>query len=257
MKAEGGSIGFAAPIPREGTLVVGLAGTMLDPGVVFSQLEASRDGQLVAADWMGAVDADGISGVAAKLAHALEAAREGPVVLLGHSSGGVIALLLAIRFPQLVSGVLLANTGANTYGHGDPDAPKRIAAGLTQEVVDRFLDRCFATPPGHGDMRRLSAYALACQTGSVVAAMVSQRALDLAESLAQVRCPVIIVHGTQDKVRTRPHIDLLLAGIPGSTLVQADCGHTPPYERPVVVDRALRALLGRIHLGGSGANAIA
>ena len=247
MTAPDGLIRFTAPVPRQGLLVVGLAGTMLDPGVVFSRLTPVAGASLVAADWIGASDDRGLRTVTASLAHELRARRADPAVLIGHSSGGAIAMMLAIEHPQLVAGLLLINTGANTQGHGDPDAPKRLAAsGLAPEVVDRFIARCFATPPLPPVVDDLRGYALACPLGGVVSAMNSQRSIDLSPNLSRITCPTCVVHGMQDQVRTRRHIDVLLDGIAGATLVNADCGHTPPLEGPSTVDGALRDLLERV-----------
>lgn len=247
MTAGPSRVSFTKSLPATGPAVVGLAGTMLDPALVFSRLVQARGTPVISADWINAAGPDGLRSAAAALADALAASRREPVVLLGHSSGGAIALMLAASRPELVSGLLLANTGANTRGHGDPDAPKRIAAsGLTGEVVDGFIARCFAEPPAPDVRHGLRDYALACSLDCVVAAMTSQRATDLEPSLPDIRCPTVVVHGVKDAVRTRQHVDVLLRGIRGSTVVEAQCGHTPPLEAPGVVLAALAGLLRRI-----------
>ena len=250
MTNPSGLIRFATPVPRQGVVIVALAGTMLDPGVVFSRLAHLAEASLVATDWIRASDDAGLRTVTASLAHELNERRAEPVVVIGHSSGGAIAMMLAIEHPQLVAGLLLINTGANTQGHGDPDAPKRLAAsGLVPDVVDRFIARCFATPPSPAMADDLRAYALACPLKCVVSAMNSQRSIDLTSGLSQIACPTGIVHGVRDQVRTRRHIDVLLDGIAGATLVNADCGHTPLLELPSTVDGALRNLLKRVRHG--------
>jgi pimeloyl-ACP methyl ester carboxylesterase len=42
-----------------------------------------------------------------------------PVLVCGHSTGGAIALQLALTAPDLVAGALLVDTGAHMTGHGD------------------------------------------------------------------------------------------------------------------------------------------
>jgi len=52
------------------------------------------------------------------------------VLVGGHSTGGAIALQLALIHPKLVVGLLLIDTGANTHGHGDLDTTPQF--GLRQ-----------------------------------------------------------------------------------------------------------------------------
>src|SRR5437764_1017658 len=44
-----------------------------------------------------------------------------PGLVLGHSTGGAIALQLAIEHPERSQGLILVNTGAHTRGHADLD----------------------------------------------------------------------------------------------------------------------------------------
>ncbi|MFD1049919.1 alpha/beta fold hydrolase [Kibdelosporangium lantanae] len=73
----------------------------------------------------------------------------------------------------------------------------------------------------------------------------SQRALDLAPRLAEIRCPVTVVHGVEDKVRSRLNAQDLADGIPGARLRFVSTGHTPVYEDPDVVAEEVRALIDR------------
>ena len=180
MTARPSKLRLSAPIAASDPVIIGLAGTMLHPDTVFSLLPVDPRAPLVTVDWIAASDKTGLRSVCAALANELTAARAGPIIVIGHSSGGAIALMLALNHPELVSGLLLTNTGANTHGHGDPDAPKRLAAGLTRDIVDKFIDRCFSIAPAPGAAEALRNYALACPDECVVAAMTSQRSIDLA-----------------------------------------------------------------------------
>ena len=55
--------------------------------------------------------------------------------MCGHSTGGAIALQLAIRHPDVVAGLVLVDTGAHMRGHGDVDATlERIRTGWGEEL---------------------------------------------------------------------------------------------------------------------------
>lgn len=85
-----------------------------------------------------------------------QAAALGPVILVGHSTGGVIALSAALRArPGTVAGIVLCATGANMHGHGDVDVIiERVSRdwgpALWEQVVRRSVHlemACGHSPP--------------------------------------------------------------------------------------------------------------
>lgn len=164
-----------------------------------------------------------------------------PALVLGHSTGGAIAIQLALTHPDLVTGLILVNTGAHMRGHGDVDTI--LATDPGPELRAAVLDRSFATPPDPADREELLAYAAGVPAEAALQVLRSQRDLDLTPRLAQLRCPVTIVHGWLDHARTVEQANELAAGIPGARLRLVETGHTPVYEAPDLVAGEVRALL--------------
>ena len=170
-----------------------------------------------------------------------------PGLVLGHSSGGVIALQLAIEHPERVRGLMLVNTGAHMRGHGDADA---ILASLQKpwspEQYAAMIDRSFATPLDPTDRATLVAYAAAVPQIAALTTLRSQRELDFTPRLAEIRCPVTVVHGTLDTARTIEHARELVAGIPDARLRLVQTGHTPVHEAPDEVAAEVLSLGRRV-----------
>jgi pimeloyl-ACP methyl ester carboxylesterase len=77
---------------------------------------------------------------AAWLADAVRREGSGPVVVVGHSLGGLVALRLALDEPQLVAALLLLDPGPPVYASL---APPRIlrAVGLARRFVPHHARR--------------------------------------------------------------------------------------------------------------------
>ncbi|QUQ68371.1 alpha/beta fold hydrolase [Kutzneria sp. CA-103260] len=170
-----------------------------------------------------------------------------PGVVLGHSTGGAIALQLAIAYPARVRGLVLVNTGANMHGHGDAE---RIIATMQEgwgpDLHAALIDRSFATPIEPVDRAALLGYAAGVPAAAALGVLRSQRDLDAAPRLGEIRCPVTVVHGVLDKARTVEHANELVGGIPDARLCLVQTGHTPVYEAPDEVANEVRALIGRL-----------
>jgi pimeloyl-ACP methyl ester carboxylesterase len=170
-----------------------------------------------------------------------------PGLVLGHSTGGAIALWMAIAYPERVRGLMLVNTGANMRGHGDAE---RIIAtmqdGWGPDLHAALIDRSFATPLDPVDRAALLGYAAGVPAAAALGVLRSQRDLDAAPRLGEIRCPVTVVHGELDRARTMEHANELVNGIADARLCLVQTGHTPVYEAPDEVANEVRALLERM-----------
>lgn len=113
---------------------------------------------------------------AAALAPFLGPADSPPAVLVGHSLGAPVIAQAAIDFPDRVGAIVLVS------GSLDPDLEKI-----------RWYNRLLQTPAGW-----LFSGPLLTSNREVLAA--PRETTRLAPLLARVRCPVVIVHGTRDRL---------------------------------------------------------
>ncbi len=174
--------------------------------------------------------------------------------VVGHSMGGAVALALAAAYPDRVTHVVAVST------MGAPGAPLSVD-----------LEALWAAPPGPAGARDMlsrllhdqslvtdaavQARADAMEAGATAFASLfpepRQRWVDdltlSVPTLAQVRAPVLLVHGAQDRVTPLQTAALpLLEHLADVHLhVLGRCGHAPPVEHPGCFQRLLKAFVGR------------
>jgi pimeloyl-ACP methyl ester carboxylesterase len=230
-----------------GPVVVALPGTMCSPAV-FEPLARALAGELVIDpfSWLTQPGPWDIPAVAERVASHIDASWGRPVLVCGHSTGGAIALRLAISRPAAVLGLVLVDTGAHMRGHGDVGAIlDRIRADWGDELRAAVLDRSFQAPLAPEVRAEYLEWAAALSPRAVYDVLASQRDLDLTSELAGLRQPAAVVHGRHDRARPPEQGQELAQSLPDATFWLAEAGHTPVYETPDVVAAALRDVLER------------
>jgi pimeloyl-ACP methyl ester carboxylesterase len=80
----------------------------------------------------------------------------------------------------------------------------------------------------------------------------AMRAWSSFERLGQIRCPVLVLHGTQDRVVPVANARVLAERIPGATLVLLEgAGHVYHSEQPIAADTAVLRFLASVDRGAS------
>jgi pimeloyl-ACP methyl ester carboxylesterase len=214
-------------------------------------------------------------------------APEGPVVLGGHSMGGMTVMALGAARPDLfgdrVRGVVLVSTSA-----GDLTADPRTAAGRMAKLHPRVLTAALAgarvvervrqllppTHPRHQKMVRDLLYGADATEEMVLAGAQIMHAStvrsfiefmpaldehDKREDLtALTRVPVEIFVGDTDKLTPERHSHHLAEALPRARLHVVDrTGHMLPQERPQLVVEGIERLLAEAtadrHVDGTAA----
>jgi pimeloyl-ACP methyl ester carboxylesterase len=201
-------------------------------------------------------------------------AADGPVVLVGHSMGGMTIVSLAEEHPELfgdrIVGVGLISTTAGGLEPSRillPMIPAKLTGGVTQRAV-RTLARRHRTIDGLRRAGRAvamvatdlfafgdevpSAYVdfvdemLSATPFEVVAEFFpSFRSLDKFHAVESMsRVPTTVICGTQDRITSIGHSRKLHERIAGSTLLECeDAGHLAILERHDQVNAALDQLI--------------
>jgi len=153
--------------------------------------------------------------------------------LIGWSDGAIIALIVADRAPQRVSGVFFF-------------ACKMDPSGNKPFEPTPALQRCFAR---HGkDYATLSATPDGFKefveaVGQMQRTQPNYRASDL----ARISVPVRIVHAAQDEFIIPEHAVYLARSIPNASLaILADVSHFAPLQRPEQFNAALKDFLATV-----------
>ena len=161
-----------------------------------------------------------------------------PVVLVGHSFGGRVAVCLAARYPDLVSGLVL--TGVPLVRLQAASAPKlsyRVGRSLHRRgLLSDARMEALRQKYGSADYRAASPV-----MRTVLVKVVAESYDD---ELRALQCPVTLVWGARDTVVPRSVADAAVGIIPNAELtVLDDADHDLPLTHPDAIASACRALL--------------
>ena len=181
-------------------------------------------------------------------------------VLLGHSMGGMVAQVLALKAPERLEGLVLMDTG-----HG-PVAldPELLATGVRiarDAGMDALVDAMNAAGPSpletpaavrlreeRPDLVPVWDAQLRGCDPAMYAAMATEmlNQEDRLDGLRSLQAPTLVVVGDQDTPFLGPSRRMAEA-IPGARLeVIADAGHSPQMEAPVAWAEVLRSFLASL-----------
>lgn len=129
--------------------------------------------------------------------------------LVGHSLGGMISLAFAVRHPDRLRSLTLASTTAHNGRRAS-----RLARQMAYELRDEDPVRAWAWR--------------ACEGFSVL------------EELDRIRCPALVLHGTEDPLMPFAFGEWLDEGLPDSRLTALEgAGHSVQVERAEVFSSEL------------------
>jgi pimeloyl-ACP methyl ester carboxylesterase len=266
--------GRGAPV----LLIHGQPGLGRDWDLVSERLSGYR---LVVPDRPGygrsAGDAIGIGDNADAMARVLVERRAEPAIVVGHSYGGGVAILLAARHPGLVAGLVLVGSvgradsvngldrvlalpvvgeafsaaGLFTLGHVLPRL--RWAAGERRHPTFAWLR---ASLPDAGYVEVSSRFGRRVWRSFVTEQRILLREIGtVEEALRSVRAPTVVISGSWDLVVPPSVSASVAAAIAGSELVTvARVGHFVPRDAPDVVAAAVRRVAGRAPAASGGAS---
>ena len=160
----------------------------------------------------------------------------GPVGVVGHSMGALLALHLAALQPELVASLTLIS------GTLRPEGPELAAlaaevAGLPDPLApdDPFFaewHRC-AYPVPEPFLVPLAQSAAAMRRRDWLDLIAALRAADLTGAAGGVRCPCLLIHGVQDPIFPPSHARALTDALPQARLhLLEGQGHNPHWETP-------------------------
>lgn len=180
--------------------------------------------------------------------------------LVGHSTGGLVALELAWRFPGRVQDILLVGTlfsgqiaatrslharlaALPLVGHLTVDLICRLCLSSPEQfqrygaMVQSPVQQAAPLPDGmRRDLARCNPRALRRMINWVRGQSVHRR-------LPEVSCPVTSIVGTRDPVVPPEHQLALLRALPDARAMLIDTGHLPFFEAPARFDALFRRWL--------------
>lgn len=159
----------------------------------------------------------------------LEAVVGGPAHLVGWSDGGIIALLVALRRPDLVRKVVVV--GANYHFEGTVPAEMNDDSPVLHELSNAYVAR---SPDGPDHLEVVM--------GKSFRMFRSEPTLTTAD-IAQISPPVLVVAGDDDVVALSHTVSLYEALPKGQLAVVPAASHGLPLEQPEALSRLIVAFL--------------
>ena len=180
--------------------------------------------------------------VSASLARLIESLGGEPVVLVGHSMGGLIAQETYVRQPQLIKALALCFTSP-AFAGGNSDFTKQfIAARIGPLDEGKSMAQIAARLiPTMGSNSKLAEQIMAgVPPDTYRKAVRLLTTFDRRKELASIKVPTLVVAGSEDKTAPPAVMEKMAQKIPGAEYVLLqDCGHLGPMDQPEAFNDAL------------------
>ena len=174
-----------------------------------------------------------------------------PVILVGHSMGGLIAQEAYARFPELVQAMALCFTSAAFVG-GSEFTAKFVAERLDPLERGQSMARIAAQlmPAMSGSKSDPAGQARAERIMAAVPPQTYRRAVrllttfDRRADLPKIAVPTLLVAGSDDRTAPPAILQKMAGKIPQSEFVLMEgCGHLGPMDQPGAFNAVLEAFL--------------
>jgi pimeloyl-ACP methyl ester carboxylesterase len=211
--------------------------------------------RVVAIDLPGHGESDPIEETSVELygevvARVLDALRPGPVIAAGHSLGGAVAIVLALRRPKAVRGlVLLSSCAKLPWDDGRGERFLAYLPGPLRKLLFFSMAKKVLFAPGApaGAVSLGMQELRACRPETILKDVHAAKTMDVTEQAARLDVPTLILCGSRDRLTPPALAERLHELIPASRLKIIDgTGHMLLLEAPEDVNAEILSFVGSI-----------
>jgi pimeloyl-ACP methyl ester carboxylesterase len=175
--------------------------------------------------------------------------------VLGYSMGGRIALEFALKYPEMTTGIIFANSGIGDAPKPDMVERRKMMAGVLEQgdinmIAEIMTVASFSPDFGQRDPDMFAKYKeIKLQNDPADYLKVMQvlvDALDNPPDLAQLTCPTLIIAGDQDGLMEPEAVDHMKSAIADAEAVMLPTGHAAAIEMPEEFNKAVTDFLARL-----------
>jgi 3-oxoadipate enol-lactonase len=191
----------------------------------------------------------GIDTMADDIAALLDALGiKGKVALAGIAVGGAIALHFAARYPERASAVVVGSPATGVAAERRVKALERVAqieaSGMTFAVEDSMLNGY--APELRDDLKRFERFRARWLGNDPLSYATIWRMLastEMQDELAALRCPVLVIGGSLDRVRPPALAEATAKAIPGARYIELRTGHYMAVQTPDLIAECIDEFL--------------
>jgi 2-hydroxy-6-oxonona-2,4-dienedioate hydrolase len=170
--------------------------------------------------------------------------------LVGNSMGGWVAGLMAVKYPNRVEKIVLADAAGIIPANVNADEIYQLN-NSTRDEVRANLKRIFANPALQNNEALIDQFLtlrVEAGDGYTINSLIEsiRRKEDfLNDRLGEIKKPTLIIWGKQDGLLPVADATTFNKGIAGSQLILFDnCGHAPQFEKALEFNKAVSDFLG-------------
>ncbi|MFY9630630.1 MAG: alpha/beta hydrolase [Candidatus Cybelea sp.] len=167
----------------------------------------------------------------------------GPVVVVGHSMGAMVAMRLAIDAPELVHAlVLVAPVPASGASFSEKSATYLRATVGDREAARKWLARTFHNEPEAEDLERLCEAAAQTHPDAALESFESWTNADFAEETRRITAPAVVIAPEHDDPEMYER--KVAALLPNARFVLLrDSGHYAVMEQPEAIAKEIATVI--------------
>ncbi len=204
----------------------------------------SREYNVIAIDLRGHGESDkpktgySIQTFADDLHHLLNTFETNRAIIVGHSMGGMTALVFCLKYPEKVKALILVNTtsvGVHEAGLISPkETLQMIRTSGFENIVEHFFAQTFFAPGTSEDLISWAkSEVLKTPQYVVEEALKAIMEHDVTARLSEITVPTLIIHGTQDFAISVKMAEMMNEKILNSNLqIIEGVGHHTMLEKP-------------------------
>jgi 3-oxoadipate enol-lactonase len=165
----------------------------------------------------------------------------GEVHFVGLSMGGMVAQQLAVRHPQLVTSIVVANSSSHYDEAARAMWRARIETVRSQgmeAIADGAMQRWFTPefrqdPAGAKRVAALRAVLVATDPDAYVASCEAVSAIEFCGTNPRIACPALVIAGTRDEATPPAMAEAIRNTISGAEMATLPAAHLSAVELPV------------------------
>ena len=180
-------------------------------------------------------------------------------IILGGSVGGRVALVYAAEHPQRAAALIMEDVGPVRSPESAANFTRQAEAEVAEfDNLDAVVEYMRAHPGGHSEHRPEAAWRYLAQHATKlqdngklawkrdIAMHKTAEALQLWDQVERIRCPFLLILGSDSTTVSPEHRDRMMQSASNSTLVTVQgAGHIVVHDKPEEYQRAVRQFLGR------------